>query len=183
MSRSSAAIPVFLRADEIAETVRRLAREVAADMRGLDPVLVGVLRGSTIFLADLVRQLDFPLSIDFLAVSSYAGETSTGVVRILKDLDESITGRHVVLVEDIVDSGLTLEYLLGALGGRDPASLRVCVLLDKTGARKTRVRPDYVGFRFERGFVVGYGLDYRQGYRNLPYIGLLSPEGGDPEHP
>ena len=169
-------IPVLYSAEAISAQVGRLARELAADLRGLDPVLIAVLRGSVVFLADLVRKLNFPLSVDYVAAASYEGTSSSGVVRLLKDVEDPIAGRHVVIVEDIVDSGLTLRFLVATLRARDPVSLRVCALLDKTGHRTVGVPIDYVGFRFETGFVVGYGMDYRQRFRNLPYVGLLTEE-------
>ena len=166
-------LEVMLSQRALASQVRRLAGEITHDVAALDPILIGVLKGSLIFMADLIRQLDFPLSIDFLAVSSYRGTTSTGVVRILKDLDQPIGGRHVVLIEDIVDSGQTLRYLAEYLWSQDPASLRICTLLDKISARTVAVDIDYVGHQFTRGYVVGYGMDYHQRYRNLSHLAIL----------
>lgn len=166
-------VPVILSQRALAARVRRLAAEITLDVATLDPVFIGVLKGSLISMSDLIRRLDFPITIDFLAVSSYQGDTSTGVVRILKDLDHPITGRHVVLVEDIVDSGQTLSYLAKYLWASDPASLRICTLLDKPAARIVPVDIDYIGHRLENGFVVGYGLDYNQLYHNLPYLAVL----------
>ncbi len=166
-------LPVILSRRALAACVRRLAAEITRDVATLDPVFIGVLKGSLIFMSDLIRRLDFRLTIDFLAVSSYQGDTSTGVVRILKDLDHPITGRHVVLVEDIVDSGQTLSYLAKYLWASNPASLRICTLLDKPAARTVAVDIDYVGHRLENGFVVGYGMDYNQHYRNLPHLAVL----------
>ncbi len=159
----------------LAARVRRLAAEITRDVAALDPVFIGVLKGSLIFMSDLIRRLDFPLSVDFLAVSSYHGAASSGVVPILKDLGHPITARHVVLVEDIVDSGQTLRYLAEYLWASKPASLRICTLLDKAAGRTAAV--DYVGHRFDRGFVVGYGMDHNQHYRNLPYLALLNNAG------
>jgi hypoxanthine phosphoribosyltransferase len=156
---------VMLSKRALAGHVRRLAGEITRDVAALDPVLIGVLKGSMIFMADLIRLLDFPLSIDFLAVSSYQGTTSTGVVRILKDLDHPISGRHVVLIE--------VSYLAKYLRDQHPASLRICSLLDKISARTAEVDIDYVGHQFTRGYVVGYGMDYHQRYRNLPHLAVL----------
>src|SRR5262249_37388714 len=141
---------------------------------GKDLLLVGVLKGAAMFLVDLARNIGLPLEMDFMAVSSYGSSTqSSGIVRILKDLDASIDGKHVLVVEDIVDSGMTLRYLLEMLGGRKPASLRVCALLDKGKAAGSGIEVAYMGFTIPDRFVVGYGLDYAQKYRNLPYIGVL----------
>jgi hypoxanthine phosphoribosyltransferase len=159
----------------IAARVRELAEEITRDVGDDPPLLVGILKGSFVFLADLVRAMDMRVDVDFMAVSSYGDKTkSSGVVRTLKDLDRSIAGRRVIIVEDIVDTGLTLRYLLENLETRKPASLAVCTLLDKPGARRESVEPTYVGFTCPELFVVGYGLDYRGRYRNLPYIGLLA---------
>ena len=153
-----------------------LGQQITADYAGKSIVLVGILKGAVLFMADLARTIDVPLALDFMAVSSYGNQTqSQGVVRILKDLDEPIGGQHVLLVEDIIDSGLTLSYVLENLRRRDPASLRVCALLDKSVARVRYVAPEYTGFTVPDEFVVGYGLDYAQRYRNLPYIGVLKP--------
>jgi hypoxanthine phosphoribosyltransferase len=157
--------------------VAQLAAAIAGDYRDKDLVLVGILRGAIMFIVDIARHLNMQLEMDFMAISSYGNTTeSSGVVRILKDLDTSIEGRHVLVVEDIIDSGLTLRYLLENLSRRAPASLRVCALLDKEKGRgEVVVDPDYIGFRIPDRFVVGYGLDYAQKYRNLPYIGVLKP--------
>ena len=168
---------VLLSEAQIHGRVAELGRTLAADYVEKDPLLVGILSGSFLFIADLVRSMNLPLAIDFMAVSSYGDRTSTsGVVRILKDLNSSIAGRHVILVEDIVDTGLTLDYLYKNLQTRNPASLRVCALLDKKEARVRDVEVAYVGFHCPNEFVVGYGLDYRGCYRNLPFIGVLRPE-------
>lgn len=156
--------------------VRELGARLAREYAGKTPILVGVLNGAIVFIADLARACPIPLSIDFMAVSSYGNSTRTsGVVRILKDLDRDIQGRHVLIVEDIVDSGLTLAYLIEHLQARQPASLRVCALLDKRDRREAGVQIDYVGFQAPDKFVVGYGLDFRDLYRNLPYVGVLKP--------
>lgn len=153
--------------------VRALAGEISRDYTGKEPVLVGILRGSIMFLADLLRYVSIPVTIDFLAISSYVGRDSSGVVRLLKDLDRSITGQHVLLVEDIIDTGLTLSYVLRSLRTRQPASLEVCTLLNKPARRLVEQPIKYVGFDIPDHFVVGYGLDYNQRYRNLPFIGVL----------
>ncbi len=168
---------VLLSEAQIAARVGQLGRQLAADYVEKDPLLVGILSGSFPFIADLVRAMNLALEVDFMAVSSYGDRTSSsGVVRILKDLNTSIAGRHVIVVEDIVDTGLTLHYLYENLRTRQPASLKVCALLDKREARKREVEVDYVGFHCPNEFVVGYGLDYRGRYRNLPFIGVLRPE-------
>ena len=168
---------ILLSEATIQARVLALGKQLAADYVEKDPLLVGILSGSFLFIADLVRAMNLPLAIDFMAVSSYGDRTSSsGVVRILKDLNSSIAGRHVIIVEDIVDTGLTLDYLYQNLQTRQPASLKVCALLDKREARKREVEVDYVGFHCPNEFVVGYGLDYRGRYRNLPFIGVLKPE-------
>lgn len=167
---------ILLSAEEIRAQVAELGRKISEDYQGKELVVVGILKGAAIFCADLLRQITVPVAIDFMAVSSYGASTkSSGVMRILKDLDESIEGKHVLLVEDIVDTGLTLNYLREYLEGRNPASLRVCVLLDKPSRRKTDVTVEYRGFEIPDEFVVGYGLDYAEKYRNLPYISVLKP--------
>lgn len=160
---------------QIRARVLELGSEISKDYDGKRPVVVGILKGSLIFMADLIRTLTIPLSIDFVAISSYGRSTdSSGVVKIIKDLDESIEGRHVLVVEDIVDTGLTLRYLLDNLQSRGPASVKVCTFLDKPSRRKVDIVPDYNGFEIPDAFVVGYGLDYAENYRNMPYIGVLS---------
>jgi hypoxanthine phosphoribosyltransferase len=169
---------VLLDHDRIQARVRELAAQIARDYADVDDLLlVGVLKGSAMFMVDLARSLQRHLALDFIAISSYGKSTETsGVVRVLKDLDSDIGGRHVLIVEDIVDSGLTLAYLRESLERRNPASLRVCALLDKPDRRTANVVVDYVGFHIPNEFVVGYGLDYAERYRNLPYIGVLRPE-------
>ncbi len=168
---------VLISADEIQKRVRELGAQIAADYEGKKPVLVGVLRGAIVFMVDLMRAMDIPLQVDFMATSSYgASTTSSGVVRILKDLDVVIEDRHVIVVEDIIDSGLTLQYITEILWARHPASLRIVTLLDKPANRKAHIDVDYVGFSIPNKFVVGYGLDFAEVYRNLPYIGVLKPE-------
>jgi hypoxanthine phosphoribosyltransferase len=166
---------VLVPAEELAGKVRELAAEVSRDYEGKDLVLIGVLKGAVFFVADLMRAIEVPCEVDFMAVASYGSATrSSGVVRILKDLDAVIEGRHVLIVEDIVDSGLTLQYLLRNLAGRDPESLEVCALLIKPGARKVDLKPKYVGFEIPDRFVVGYGLDHGERYRNLPFVAVLN---------
>lgn len=168
---------VLIAADVLQARIAALAAAIRADYAGKDLMLVGILKGAILFLGDLARQLDMPLEMDFMAVSSYGNTTeSSGVVRILKDLDAPIAGKHVLIVEDIIDSGLTLEYLLELLLRRHPASVRVCALLNKTKVPEKALQLAYVGFRIPDRFVVGYGLDYAQKYRNLPYVGVLKPE-------
>ncbi|HEY8498219.1 MAG TPA: hypoxanthine phosphoribosyltransferase [Limnochordales bacterium] len=168
---------VLIDEQRIAQRVRALGRQISADYAGREPVLIGILKGAVLFLADLLRALSIHASVDFMAISSYgSGTQSSGVVRILKDLDHPIAGRDVLIVEDIVDTGLTIRYLLDNLRSRRPASLRVCVLLDKRERRQVPVELDYVGFEIPDRFVVGYGLDYAERYRNLPFIGVLRPE-------
>jgi hypoxanthine phosphoribosyltransferase len=174
---------VLYRSEEIQETVRRLGAELARDYAGKDPIFVGVLRGVAVFMADLVRATPIRLSLDFLAISSYGPDGPSGAVRLLKDLDTSIAGRHVVLVEDIVDTGLTLRFLLNSLRARRPASLEVCALLDKRARRLVDVPIRYRGFEIADQFVVGYGLDYQQRYRNLPFLCVLRPEVYRPTPP
>ena len=170
-------IDVLIPHAQIQARVAELGAQISADYSGKDLTVIGILKGSVLFMADLIRAISMPLAIDFMAVTSYgASTTSSGNVRILKDLDSSITGRHLLIVEDIIDSGLTMQYLLNNLASRGAASLRVCTLLDKPERRLTDVRADYTGFAVPNEFVVGYGLDYNQMYRNLPDIGVLHPE-------
>lgn len=160
--------------DEIQARVRELGAEISADYAGRQPLLVGVLRGAILFIADLVRAMDGPLEIDFMAVSSYGSTTrSSGVVRILKDLDQDIRERDVLIIEDILDTGLTLNYLIKNLRTRQPRSIEVCALLVKKGKQKVRLTPRYQGFEIPDEFVVGYGLDLNERYRNLSYIATL----------
>lgn len=167
--------PVLLDAATIQKRVRELGAQITEDYRGKAPHLVAILRGASIFHADLVRAIDLGLSFDFIAVASYGPDTaSSGEVRILKDLDESLEGKDVLLVEDIVDTGLTLHYLLQNMRARHPRSLKVIALLNKPARRRIEVALDYIGFEIPDEFVVGYGLDYDQRYRNLPDIRVLS---------
>jgi hypoxanthine phosphoribosyltransferase len=158
----------------LAARVAELGAEVSADYEGRDLLLIGVLKGAVFFMADLMRHLTVACEVDFMAISSYGDATdSSGIVRILKDLDISIEGRDVLVVEDIIDSGLTLSYLIRNLESREPASLEVCALLTKPSRREIDVRVRYVGFEIPNKFVVGYGLDFAERYRNLPYVGVL----------
>jgi hypoxanthine phosphoribosyltransferase len=167
---------VLLSAEALQARVAELGRQLSADYAGRDPVLVSVLKGSIVFLADLIRSMEIPLSVDLLEVSSSgAGPETSGQVRILKDLSRSIEDREVIVVEDIIDTGLTLNYLLRYLGERNPASMRVCCLLDKPARRLAEIEIDYRGFTIPDRFVIGYGLDYDERYRNLPYVGVLRP--------
>jgi hypoxanthine phosphoribosyltransferase len=168
---------VLISTEEIQAKIAEMGKQITADYAGRDLMLVGVLKGAVIFMVDLARAIDLPVEIDFMATSSYGASTeSSGVVRILKDLDRSIDGRHILIVEDIVDTGLTLKYLCEILEGRNPASIRICALLNKVKARKADVHLDYVGFEIPDEFVIGYGLDYAQLYRNLPFVGVLKAE-------
>jgi hypoxanthine phosphoribosyltransferase len=180
LSRNAAEVGVteILIDRETLETrVAELGAEISSDYEGKGLILVGVLKGAIFFISDLMRQLSVPCEIDFMAISSYgAGTDSSGVVRILKDLDANISGQNVLVVEDIVDSGLTLSYLLRTLKARRPASIEICALLTKPERREIDVPVRYVGFEIPNKFVIGYGLDYRERYRNLPYIGVLDPE-------
>ncbi|MEA2448049.1 MAG: hypoxanthine phosphoribosyltransferase [Actinomycetota bacterium] len=165
---------VLISEDEIADKIANLSKQITEDYRGKDLLLVGVLKGAFVFMADLARGIELPLEFDFMAVSSYGSATkSSGVVRILKDLDYEISGRHVLLVEDIIDSGLTISYLLRYLEARGPASLEICSLFWKKGEQAVPLDVKYPGFEIPPVFVVGYGLDYAERYRNLPYIGVL----------
>ncbi len=165
---------ILVPADDLSRRVSELADEVSRDYAGKDLVLIGVLKGAVFFLSDLMRRLQIPCEVDFMAVASYGSATkSSGVVRILKDLDAVIEGRDVLIVEDIVDSGLTLQYLLRNLAGRNPRSLEVCALLIKPERRKVDLRTRYVGFEIPNRFAIGYGLDHGERYRNLPYVAAL----------
>jgi hypoxanthine phosphoribosyltransferase len=160
----------------VANRVAELGAQISADYSGRDPVLVSVLKGALVFLADLMRAMDLPTSIDLMELSSYGSATeSSGQVRILKDLSNPIEDRHVIVVEDIIDTGLTLNYLLRYLHDKGPASIRICCLLDKPARRLAPIEIDYRGFTIPDRFVIGYGLDYGERYRNLPYIGVLRP--------
>lgn len=170
---------LLLTKEQIAARVREMGEEITRDYDGMEGelVLVGILKGAIVFFSDLIREIDLPLSMDFMAISSYGSATkSSGVVRILKDLDKDIVGKHVLVVEDIIDSGLTLSFLKDNLLSRGAASLKICTLLDKPERRRVDLHVDYAGFQIPDEFVVGYGLDYAETYRNLPDIGVLRPE-------
>jgi hypoxanthine phosphoribosyltransferase len=168
---------ILIGEDDLQARIRELGAELSADYAGREVLLVGVLKGAVFFMADLMRSLTIPCEIDFMAISSYGASTdSSGVVRILKDLDINIEGRHVLVIEDIVDSGLTLSYLVRNLESREPASLEVCALLTKPTRREIDVPVRYIGFEIPNRFVIGYGLDFAERYRNLPYVGVLHPE-------
>jgi hypoxanthine phosphoribosyltransferase len=158
---------------QIQERVSQLGAEISRDYAGRDPHLITIVKGSIPFLADLMRAIEGPMSIDLLGIVSYEGESSSGEVRLTKDLDDPVEGRHVLVVEDIIDTGLTLSYVLRNLRQRAPASVKVVTFLDKPSGRGTPINADYVGFTIPDGFVVGYGLDWNQRYRNLPYVGIL----------
>ena len=167
---------VLIDEDRLRSRVVELGEEISADYAGRDLLLIGVLKGAVFFMADLMRTLGIPCEIDFMAISSYGAQTdSSGVVRILKDLDINIEGRNVLVVEDIIDSGLTLSYLMRNLEAREPASLEICALLTKPERREIEVPVRYVGFEIPNRFVIGYGLDFGERYRNLPYVGVLDP--------
>jgi hypoxanthine phosphoribosyltransferase len=171
---------ILVQQDELAHRVKALGEQISAEYEGRSLLLVGVLKGAFFFLSDLMRELDVPCEVDFMAVASYGSSTdSSGVVRILKDLDASIEGRDVLIVEDIVDSGLTLSYLMRTLKAREPASLEVCALLTKPERRKVDLPIRYVGFEIPNRFVIGYGLDHAEKYRQLPYVAVLD-EGAGP---
>jgi hypoxanthine phosphoribosyltransferase len=166
---------IIVQADDLQHRVAELGREVSSDYAGKDLLLVGVLKGAIFFLSDLMRHIDVPCEVDFMAVASYGSATeSSGVVRILKDLDIAIEGRHVLIVEDIVDSGLTLQYLLRSLRTRNPASLEVCALLTKPSRREVDLPARYIGFEIPDKFAIGYGLDHAEKYRNLPFVAALN---------
>ena len=168
---------VLLTQEQIKTRVQQMGAEISRDYAGKELLLISVLKGSVVFMADLMRAVGIPVKIDFLAVSSYGmGDKTSGVVRILKDLDQSVEGKHLLIVEDILDSGMTLSYIMDLMGARNPASIQICTLLDKPERRAAgvEVKCRYTGFAIPDAFVVGYGLDYAERYRNLPYIGVLS---------
>ena len=167
---------ILLSEDQIKARIAELGRELTADYAGKNPIFIGVLKGVVMFFADMIRAIPLDCQIDFMAVSSYGGGTqSSGKIRIQKDISVDLAGRHVVILEDILDSGLTLSHTAAYLKTKGPASLKICTLLDKPDRRKAEVQADYVGFTIPNLFVVGYGLDYDEKYRNLPYIGILKP--------
>ncbi len=168
-------LEVMITAEQIKEKIRELAEEISIDYKEKNPLLIGVLKGAVVFLSDLIREIDMPLEVDFMAVSSYGADTaSSGIVRIQKDLDQSIKGKDVLIVEDIVDTGLTLSYLFQNLNSRQPNSINVVALLDKPDRRKVKFEADYCGFKIPDRFVIGYGLDFNENYRNLKDICILN---------
>lgn len=167
---------IFFTEDEIKAKVKKLGEEISEDFAGKNPLFVGVLKGCFVFMADLMRYVNIPCSVDFMAVSSYVGTSTTGAVNIQKDLSQDIEGRHIIMVEDILDSGVTLNYLQSYLSTRKPASITIATLMDKPSRRKAPVYARYSCFEVPDEFVVGYGLDYNEAYRNLPFIGVLKPE-------
>ncbi|HHW03597.1 MAG TPA: hypoxanthine phosphoribosyltransferase [Thermoanaerobacterales bacterium] len=169
---------ILISEEQIKNRLKELGKQITEDYRDKENfLLVGVLKGAIIFMSDLIRHIDLPLQVDFMAVSSYGASTeSSGVVRILKDLEENVEGKNLLIVEDIIDSGLTLSYMHSILKSRKPASIKICSLLDKPSRRKIDIKVDYLGFEIPDYFVVGYGLDYDEKYRNLPYICVLKPE-------
>lgn len=168
---------VLISEEQLQARIKELGQQIGRDYAGKTPIVIGILKGSALFMTDLVKSIPVHLTIDFMAISSYSGTTSTGVVKIVKDLTENIEGRHVIIAEDIIDTGLTLNYLLKSLKQRNPASLTVCTLLNKEARRLMPVEDvGYIGFDIDDHFVVGYGLDYMQKFRNLPCIGVLKPE-------
>src|SRR5207248_4620509 len=169
---------ILVQSDELAHRIHQLGEQISGDYAGRDLFLVGVLKGAVFFFSDLMRHLDVPCELDFMAISSYGSSTdSSGVVRILKDLDAPIENRDVLIVEDIIDSGLTLQYLLRTLTARNPGSLEVCALLTKPERRRVDLPIRYVGFEIPNRFAIGYGLDHAERYRNLPYVAVLSDPG------
>ena len=167
---------ILIEEETLQARIRELGVEISRDYEGRELLLIGVLKGAVFFMADLMRHVNVPCEVDFMAISSYGASTdSSGVVRILKDLDINIEDRHVLVVEDIIDSGLTLSYLIRNLESRSPASLEVCALLTKPARREIEVEVRWVGFEIPNRFVIGYGLDFAERYRNLPYVGVLSP--------
>jgi hypoxanthine phosphoribosyltransferase len=174
---TAAVSEILIDEDTLQNRIGELGAEISEDYRGRDLLLIAVLKGAVFFMADLMRHLTVPCEVDFMAISSYGDSTdSSGIVRILKDLDINIEGRHVLVVEDIIDSGLTLSYLMRNLESREPATLEVCALLTKPARREIDVPVRYVGFEIPNKFVVGYGLDFAERYRNLPYVAVLSQE-------
>ena len=168
---------ILISEEEIAKRVKELGKQLAEDYKGKELLVVGILKGCMLFLSDLVRTIELPLTMDFMVVSSYGATTkSSGVVRIVKDLEREIEGKDVLIVEDIVDTGLTLSYLVENFKARNPKSVKVCSLLDKPDRRKAQVEIQYIGFKIPDEFVVGYGLDYGENYRNLPFVCVLKPE-------
>jgi hypoxanthine phosphoribosyltransferase len=174
---------ILISAEQIQQRVAELGQTISSDYKGLNPLLIGVLKGVVFFIADLLRSISIPVELDFMAVSTYSAEArEKGFVRLVKDLEIPLSGRHVLFVEDVIDTGLTLNYLLSNLRTRQPASLEVCVLFNKPKYRLIDLPLKYIGFNLPDRYVVGYGLDYRERFRNLPFLGLLTPQTIDPYH-
>jgi hypoxanthine phosphoribosyltransferase len=173
MSLQNDIAEILVPEESIRSKVSELGRQISEDYQGEELVLIGLLRGAIVFLSDLMRSIDIPVQLDFIGISSYSDSTESGAVRLVMDLETDIAGRHVLVVEDIVDTGKTLSYLVQNLKARQPASLRICALLDKPDRRQVPIAVDYVGFEIPDKFVVGYGLDFAEGYRNLPFVGVL----------
>lgn len=170
-------LKVLLTEEELSKRVDEMAADIRRDFSGKNPLFVGVLRGSFIFMADLVRKVDIPCTLDFMATSSYGKSTvSSGTIKVTKDISADVEGRHVIIIEDILDSGNTMAFLIDLINAKKPASIHTCTLLDKPERRKVDVTADYAGFVVPDAFVVGYGLDFADNYRTLPYIGILKPE-------
>ena len=169
---------IMFNEEQIQSKVKELAKILSEEYAGKDPVFVGVLKGVVVFFADMIRNIDIPCEIDFMSISSYSGTTSTGRTEVRKDVSVDIKGRHVVILEDIFDTGSSLSYTYNHLMNKNPASLKICTFLDKPSRRKPGItlKPDYIGYTIPNEFVVGYGLDFNEHYRNLPYIGILKPE-------
>lgn len=169
---------IMFNEEQIQSKVKELAKILSEEYAGKDPVFVGVLKGVVVFFADMIRNIDIPCEIDFMSISSYSGTTSTGRTEVRKDVSVDIKGRHVVILEDIFDTGSSLTYTYNHLMNKNPASLKICTFLDKPSRRKPGItlKPDYIGYTIPNEFVVGYGLDFNEHYRNLPYIGILKPE-------
>ncbi len=170
-------LKILLTPEEIAEKIKILGKQISKDYKEKDLILVSVLKGSVVFMADIMRAIDINCIIDFMSVSSYGAKSEhSGVVKIIKDLDISLKGKHLLIIEDILDSGMTLNYILDILSKREPSSIKICTFLNKPERRQVDIHPDYSCFEVPDKFVVGYGLDYNESYRNLPYIGILKPE-------
>lgn len=178
MSMSNDMKEIMFTEEALQRRIRELGEVLTQDYEGKNPVIIGVLKGVVLFYADMVRQIQVPCEMDFMSISSYSGTDSTGVVRILKDIGVNIEGRHVLILEDIFDTGNSLNFTYRHLMEKKPASIKICTLLDKPSRRNPEItlKPDYVGYTIPNAFVVGYGLDYNEQYRNLPYIGILKPE-------
>lgn len=175
--KSDAIKEILVDEQMIATEVKKLGEQLTKDYAGKEPMIIGVLKGSAVFMVDLIRHIELPLTIDFMSVSSYgSGVKTSGVVKIIKDLDCSIEGQDVIIVEDILDSGMTLSYLVGMLQERKPKSIKIVTLLDKPERRMVDIKPDYTCFTIPDAFVVGYGLDFDEKYRNLPFVGILDPK-------